>query len=100
VATNEEQRALALRVLDLSDEDLEAMDGFERAKVLRATAAVTARLTRQVRHLTVLVREEDNMTWGTVSSLLTGGPHARSTARSTYNAGLRQGGRIPQEEES
>lgn len=96
--SDEEQRALALRVLDLSAEDLEAMNGFERAEALRAAASVAARLTRQVRHLTVLVRDEDHMTWGTVSSLLTGGPHARSTARSTYEAGLRQVGRVSQEE--
>ena len=96
--SDEERRTIALRVLDMSGEDLEAMDGFERADALRATAAISARLTRQVRHMTVLVRDKDDMTWGTISSLLTGSPHARSTARSTYEAGLRQLGRISQEE--
>lgn len=38
------------------------------------------------------------MAWGTVASLLTGTPHARSTARSTYDAGLCQMSRQPDQE--
>ncbi|MFF2604189.1 hypothetical protein ACFVVB_34555 [Streptomyces californicus] len=85
----------ALTALGLNTyEDLAAVDEFERARILRATAAIAAELTRRVRHMTVAARE-DGMTWGTLASNLTGDPHARSTARSTYDAGLRQMGRIP-----
>lgn len=85
----------ALTALGLSSyEQLAAVDQMERARILRSTAALAAELTRRVRHMTVAAREE-GMTWGTLASTLTGDPHARSTARSTYEAGLRQMGRIP-----
>ncbi|MDJ0347154.1 hypothetical protein QMK19_38945 [Streptomyces sp. H10-C2] len=74
-------------------EALAALNEFERADILRSTAALAAELTRRVRHLTVAARD-DGMTWGTLASQLTGDPHARSTARGTYEAGLRQMGRI------
>ncbi|MEW1616571.1 MULTISPECIES: hypothetical protein [unclassified Streptomyces] len=76
-------------------EELAAVDQFERARILRSTAALAAELTRRVRHMTVAARDQGEMTWGTLASNLTGDPHARSTARSTYDAGLRQMGRIP-----
>lgn len=83
----------ALTALGLKDyQDLAAVDQFKRAEILRSTAALAAELTRRVRHLAVAARE-DGMTWGTLASNLTGDPHARSSARSTYNAGLRQMGR-------
>ncbi|MEV5774208.1 hypothetical protein AB0L49_23610 [Streptomyces antimycoticus] len=72
--------------------ELAALDEFERAEILRSTAALAAELTRRVRHLTVAARD-NGMTWGTLASNLTGDPQARSTARSTYDAGLRQMGR-------
>ncbi|MFD4239846.1 hypothetical protein [Streptomyces sp. NPDC058542] len=76
-------------------EELAVVDEFERARILRSTAALAAELTRRVRHMTVAARDEDEMTWGTLASTLTGDPNLRSTARSTYEAGLRQMGRIP-----
>lgn len=83
----------ALTALGLSTyEEISDLDEFERAEILRGTAALVTDLTRRVRHLTVAARE-DGMTWGTLASNLTGDPHARSTARSTYEAGLRQMGR-------
>ncbi|MGW1365233.1 hypothetical protein ACWCQP_48805 [Streptomyces chartreusis] len=80
--------ALGLKRYD----DLARVDQFERADILRATAKLANELTRRVRHMTVAAREE-GMTWGTLASNLTGDPGARSTARSTYEAGLRQMGR-------
>ena len=83
----------ALTALGLKNyDDLANIDQFERADILRATAKIANELTRRVRHMTVAARE-DGMTWGTLASNLTGDPHARSTARSTYEAGLRQMGR-------
>ncbi|MFI1856223.1 hypothetical protein [Streptomyces sp. NPDC020480] len=85
----------ALTALGLKEaDDLAALDEYERADILRATAALAAELTRRVRHMTVIARDE-GMTWGTLASNLTGDPTARSTARSTYDAGLRQMGRLP-----
>ncbi|MCT9141738.1 hypothetical protein [Streptomyces violarus] len=89
---------LALTALGLKHyEDLASVDQFERARILRATAKLASELTRRVRHMTVAARE-DGMTWGTLASNLTGDPHARSTARSTYEAGLRQMGRTVTED--
>ena len=85
--------ALGLKQFD----DLAALDQFQRADILRATAKLANELTRRVRHMTVAARE-DGMTWGTLASNLTGDPHARSTARSTYEAGLRQMGRTVTED--
>ncbi|MGW3491937.1 hypothetical protein [Streptomyces sp. NPDC001054] len=86
----------ALTALGLNTyEELAAVDQFERARILRSTAALAAELTRRVRHMTVAARDQGEMTWGTLASTLTGDPHARSTARSTYDAGRRQMGRIP-----
>lgn len=93
--------AHALTALGLGElGDLAALSVQERVDLLRATAALTTELTRRVRHLTVVVREVDDMTWGTIASHLTGDPHARSTARSTYQAGLRQLGRHSDQEDS
>ncbi|MDX5526256.1 hypothetical protein PV677_36915 [Streptomyces sp. DE06-01C] len=84
----------ALTALGLNTyEDLAAVDEFERARILRSTAAIAAELTRRVRHMTVAARDQGEMTWGTLASTLTGDPNQRSTARSTYEAGLRQMGR-------
>ena len=83
----------ALTALGLKTfEDLRALDQFDRAQILRSTAALANELTRRVRHMTVAARHE-GMTWGTLASILCDDPHARSTARSTYDAGLRQMGR-------
>ncbi|HWU07513.1 MAG TPA: hypothetical protein VN520_14220 [Streptomyces sp.] len=80
----------ALTALGLSTyTDIATLDEFERAEILRGTAALVNDLTRRVRHLTVACRE-GGMTWGTLASNLTGDPNARSTARSTYEAGVRQ----------
>ncbi|MFF2527257.1 hypothetical protein [Streptomyces liangshanensis] len=85
----------ALTALGLSDyADIAAMDEYERAEALRGTAALVAELTRRVRSMTVACRE-GGMTWGTLASAVTGDPEARSTARSTYEAGLRQLGTPP-----
>lgn len=85
----------ALTVLGLKNyDDLAAIDEFERADLLRSTAALAAELTRRVRHLAVAARK-DGVTWGTLASQLTGDPHARSTARGTHEAGLRQMGLLP-----
>ena len=83
----------ALTALGLKEHhELAAVDQFERAEILRATARLANELARRVRELTVLARDE-GMTWGTLASNLCDDPHARSTARSTYDAGLRQMGR-------
>ncbi|MFF2123790.1 hypothetical protein ACFVXH_41470, partial [Kitasatospora sp. NPDC058184] len=80
-----------LTALTLTTYDpLAALTGHERAQLLRSAASMATSLTRQVRHLTVANRDIDGMTWGTLSSQLTGDPHQRSTARSTYTAGRRQ----------
>ncbi|MFH8797698.1 hypothetical protein [Streptomyces sp. NPDC017941] len=83
----------ALTALGLKQyDDLAALEESERADILRATSQLATELTRRVRHMTVAARE-DGMTWGTLASTLTDDPHARSTARGTYQAGLRQMGR-------
>ncbi|MFI7089720.1 hypothetical protein ACIBUR_39825 [Streptomyces anulatus] len=85
----------ALTALGLSTyTDIAALDEFERAEILRGTAALVTDLTRRVRHLTVASRES-GMTWGTLASHLTGDANQRSTARSTYEAGIRQLGTTP-----
>ncbi|MEV6165723.1 hypothetical protein AB0L71_28185 [Streptomyces sp. NPDC052052] len=84
----------ALTALGLkSYDDLAALTANERADLLRATAALAQELTRRVRHLTVASREIDGATWGDLASRISDDPGARSTARSTYEAGLRQMGR-------
>ncbi|MGI5341874.1 NUDIX domain-containing protein [Streptomyces sp. CA-181903] len=82
--------AEALTALGVPAADLASVDQFERAKILRAAAALHAELTRRIRYMTVIARNVDGMTWGTLASTLTGSSHARSTARSTYDAGMRQ----------
>ncbi|MFE6189808.1 hypothetical protein ACFQ6U_35875 [Streptomyces sp. NPDC056465] len=85
----------ALTALGLNSyADVAALDEFERAELLRNTAHLVNDLTRRVRHLTVACRE-GGMSWGTLASTLTGDPNARSTARSTYEAGVRQLGTRP-----
>ncbi|WP_329307856.1 hypothetical protein OG322_41485 (plasmid) [Streptomyces sp. NBC_01260] len=85
----------ALTALGLNTySDIAALDEFERAELLRSTAHLVNDLTRRVRHLTVACRES-GMSWGTLASNLTGDPQARSTARSTYDAGVRQLGTQP-----
>lgn len=71
--------------------DLADLPEEERAELLRNTAALANELTRRVRHLTVAHRHHD-ASWAELASLLVGDPDARSTARSTYQAGLRQMG--------
>ncbi|WP_432112563.1 hypothetical protein [Streptomyces sp. YPW6] len=85
----------ALTALGLSTyTDIAGLDELERAEVLRGTAALVDELTRRVRHLTVACRES-GMSWGTLASHLTGDATQRSTARSTYEAGIRQLGSVP-----
>lgn len=80
----------ALTALGLpSYADIATLDEYERAEILRGTAALAADLGRRVRSLTVACRE-GGMTWGTLASTLTGDATQRSTARSTYEAGVRQ----------
>lgn len=84
----------ALTALGLKTyEDLAALSAGERADLLRETAALTQELTRRVRHLTVASRDVDGATWGELAVCLSDDPAARSSARSTYDAGLRQMGR-------
>ncbi|MFJ2884356.1 hypothetical protein ACIPJN_38775 [Streptomyces sp. NPDC086796] len=80
--------ALGLKSYD----DLAALSAGERAGLLRDTAALAQELTRRVRHLTVASRDIDGASWGELAVRLTDDPAARSTARSTYEAGLRQMG--------
>jgi hypothetical protein len=83
----------ALTALGLKDyADLADLPEAERAELLRHTAALTAELARRVRHLTVAHRHH-GASWAELASLLVDDPDARSTARSTYQAGLRQMGR-------
>ncbi len=80
-----------LTVLALGEYDeAAAVEEFERVRLLRAASPVSAELTRRVRDLTVAARDS-GVSWGTLASALTGDPAQRSTARSTYAAGLRQG---------
>ncbi|MFB6840240.1 hypothetical protein [Streptomyces sp. NPDC056361] len=82
--------AESLTALGIPAARLPEVDQFERAKILRALAALNAQITRRVRHMAVVARDQDGMTWGTLASTLTGNVHSRSTARSTYDAGTRQ----------
>lgn len=89
----------ALTALGLKDyNDLAALRPEERADLLRATAALANELTRRVRHLTVAARDVDGASWSELASLLADDPGARSTARSTYQAGQRQMGRAVTED--
>jgi 8-oxo-dGTP diphosphatase len=83
-------RADALATLAIADDEVADLDQFQRAEILRELAALNAQITRRVRQMTVIARDQDGMTWGTLASTLTGDVHARSTARSTYDAGIRQ----------
>lgn len=73
--------------------DLAALSSDQRAELLRATARLAAELTRRTRHLTVAVHDIDGASWADLAVLLADDPAARSSARSTYSAGLRQMGR-------
>ncbi|WP_371801599.1 hypothetical protein OHA38_44220 [Streptomyces sp. NBC_01732] len=89
-----DQLAKAITALGLKQYDgLSALSAVQRAEILRAAAGLAAELTRRVRHLTVAAREIDGTSWGDLAALLTDDPTARSTARGTYAAGLRQMGR-------
>lgn len=83
-------RADALATLTIADDEIADLDQFQRAEILRELAALNDQITRRVRQMTVIARDQDGMTWGTLASTLTGNVHARSTARSTYDAGVRQ----------
>lgn len=84
----------ALTALGLKEYDeLAGLRPEERAHLLRHTARLANELTRRVRHLTVAAREIDGVTWADLAHLLVDNTKARSTARSTYAAGLRQMGR-------
>ncbi|MYW00216.1 hypothetical protein [Streptomyces sp. SID3343] len=82
----------ALTALSLADRHLAAVDQSDRAAILRSTAYLATELTRRVRLLAVLAHDE-GMSWATLAGNLTGDVGARSSARSTYEAGLRQMGR-------
>ncbi|MFJ8856339.1 hypothetical protein [Streptomyces sp. NPDC102437] len=84
----------ALAALGLKEyADLSALPAEQRAKLLRAASGLASELTRRVRHLTVAARDIDGTSWADLASLLVDDPGARSTARSTYEAGRRQMGR-------
>ncbi len=85
----------ALAALGLKEyDDLAALDPEQRATLLRQTARLAHELTSRVRHLAVAARDVDGATWATLARLVADDPEARSTARSTYAAGLRQMGRL------
>jgi acyl-CoA reductase-like NAD-dependent aldehyde dehydrogenase len=88
----------ALTALGLKEyADLAELPEEKRAELLRNTAALAAELTRRIRHLTVAHRHH-GASWAELASLLVDNPDARSTDRSTYQAGLRQMGRTVTED--
>ncbi|NEC15087.1 hypothetical protein G3I34_23020 [Streptomyces sp. SID8014] len=89
-AVNTGRLEAALTALGLdSYSDIVNLEAEHRAEILRGTAALNADLTRRVRALTVACRES-GMTWGVLAVHLTDDMTQRSTARSTYEAGVRQ----------
>lgn len=100
-AVDSEQLERALTALGLKRyDDLSALPAAQRAEILRAASGLASELTRRVRHLAVAAREIDDTSWADLAALLVDDPAARSTARSTYAAGLRQMGRSNPDAES